>query len=139
MGDGMKKIAITGKEGSEGFTLLELMISLSILSVGILAVIGMFVTAIGGNAQGRNMTEASALAQSKLDYLMNVEVYDDLIGGSETGLKADGTSGGRYSRSWTVTAPVADVDMKRITVKVEWTSKERTHQVEMTSLRNADK
>ncbi len=135
----MKKIRVTCKEGQEGFTLLEVMISLAILAVGILGVVGMFSTSIGGNAQGRRMTEASALAQAKLTYLTNMEVYGSLANGSEAGLKSDGTSGGIYDRSWTISTPVSTLKMKRITVKVAWTSKGYTHQVEMTTLRNADK
>jgi len=140
MGEGMKKFPVTDRKGQEGFTLLEAMVSLTILAVGILGVIGMFVTSIGGNAQGRHMTEATSLAQSKLDELANMVPYVNLADDSETGLNPDGSisASGLYNRSWTVTQPVGALDMMQITGRVEWTTKGRTHEIEMSSLRYKD-
>lgn len=115
--------------GEKGFTLLEVMISLVILAVGILGVVGMFVSAIGGNSQGRNMTEASNLAQSRLDYEMNATPYTNMTTGSEVN--------GKYNISWRKTQPVAAIGsgLKQVTVTVTWNTKGQTHKVECSSLR----
>jgi len=141
MGVGMRKLLAAFVKSREGFTLLEVMIALSILAVGLLGVIGMFSTSSGGNAQGRNMTQASVLAQSELDRLTNIVAYRNLVLGTsatETGLQPDSSSGVKFSRNYTITAPVAALDMKMITVRVTWVTKGETHKVEMTSVRNTD-
>jgi type IV pilus assembly protein PilV len=50
-----------------GFTLIEVMISASILAVGILALAQMQVSAMNGGKQGRHTTEAAAAARSQLE------------------------------------------------------------------------
>jgi prepilin-type N-terminal cleavage/methylation domain-containing protein len=119
MGGIMKKILLF-KIGNEGFTLLEAMISLTILAVGILGVTGMFVSSIAGNSQGNNMTVASSIGQSKLDFLSNAVIYENLGSGSETN--------GKYNVSWTVGAPVAALEMKSIEVTVTWVVTGQTHE-----------
>ena len=124
----MKKILLL-KTSEDGFTLLEMMISLTVLAVGILGVTGMFISSIGGNAQGRNMTVASSLGQSKLDFLSNAVMYEGLANGSET------SSDGRYNILWNVTTPVTGLEMKSIDVTVKWEIKGQTHTVQFNSLR----
>lgn len=124
----MKKILLF-KIGEDGFTLLEMMISLTVLAIGILGVTGMFISSIGGNAQGRNMTVASSIGQSKLDYLSNAVIYDGVKSGSET------TTDGRYNVLWNVTTPVSTLGMKRIKVTVTWVIKGQTHTVQFDALR----
>lgn len=55
----------------EGFSLIELLIALTILAIGLLGVLGMHVYAIRGNAFASNMTIAEKLAEQKLEYLRN--------------------------------------------------------------------
>ena len=52
---------------ARGFTLIEVMISATILAVGLLALAGMQVSAIRGGKQGRHTTEAAAVARSQLE------------------------------------------------------------------------
>ena len=52
---------------ARGFTLIEVMISATILAVGLLALAGMQVSAIRGGKQGRHTTAAAAAARSQLE------------------------------------------------------------------------
>ena len=52
---------------ASGFTLIEVMVSATILAVGLLALAGMQVSAIRGGKQGRHTTEAAAAARSQLE------------------------------------------------------------------------
>lgn len=118
---------IRGHEG--GFSLIELMVALAVLSFGMLGVSAMFTTAIGGNSQGKHMTEATSLAQSHLDYLNTSAVYNNLetLEGTEDDLDSSGETttdpDGIYTRFTNVTSPVAGTDIKLITVEVSWVAK----------------
>ena len=56
----------------KGFTLLEILIAITILSVGLLALAEMTVYVIRSNAAGNKITRATVLAQDKLEYLRNL-------------------------------------------------------------------
>lgn len=55
-----------------GFSLVELLVALTILAVGMLGVLGMQVFAIRGNAFASNMTVAENIARQKIEYYNNV-------------------------------------------------------------------
>ena len=69
------KIVKTKKE--EGFTLLEIIVAISILTVGLLAVASMQLSAIRGNAFAEGVTEATSLAVDYMEYLMGLDYDDD--------------------------------------------------------------
>jgi len=60
----------------KGFTLLEIIAAISILTFGILAVASMQVTSMRGNSFAGNVTEATTLAGDKLERLIALS-YDD--------------------------------------------------------------
>jgi len=53
-----------------GFTLIEALIAMVVLSVGVLAVIGMQTSGVGGNARARAVTEAANYATDKMEFLL---------------------------------------------------------------------
>jgi len=55
--------------GDRGFTLIELMIAIALLSFGLLAVASMQIAAMRGNASAMGTTEALAIAQSMVEEL----------------------------------------------------------------------
>src|SRR3989338_4129229 len=78
---------------SNGFTLIEIMIAIVILSVALLSMASTTVTVIKGNQVSDNVTEAVALAQDTLEDLRNKNFYlgaDGLLGpGDSNGDTAD--------------------------------------------------
>jgi len=58
----------------KGFSLLELLIGLVILSIGLLAIAGMQVTSVRGNFFSKNITEASYVAQDRMEFLNNLQL-----------------------------------------------------------------
>ena len=58
-----------GKNG--GFTLIEVMVAIAILSFGILAVAMMQTSAMRANYRGYHLTEAITLAQDRLEFLLS--------------------------------------------------------------------
>jgi len=74
----------SNKEQS-GFTLLEVMIAMAILSVGILGLVGMQVVSIRANRQGGKMSQALFLAESEVDVLMACNWADTRLVDSNSG------------------------------------------------------
>jgi type IV pilus assembly protein PilV len=73
--------SITGR--SAGFTLLELLIAVTIFAVGLLTVAGMQVTAMQAGTTAQTQTVATALAQGVFEELMSLDAdhpeFDSLI------------------------------------------------------------
>jgi prepilin-type N-terminal cleavage/methylation domain-containing protein len=64
------------RDNEAGFTLLEVIAAVSILTVGLLAVASMQAAAIQGNDKAYRVTEGATWAQNRLEYLM-ARPYDD--------------------------------------------------------------
>ncbi|MBI4641822.1 MAG: prepilin-type N-terminal cleavage/methylation domain-containing protein [Candidatus Tectomicrobia bacterium] len=111
----------TISKGSAGFTLVELLVAMAILSIGLLTVVQVQAAAARSNLNARRVAAASALTQEKIEELINLPtlaVTQGFVNDTGNPLKADGTPGGIYSRSWKITdAP----GMKELEVKVTWT------------------
>ena len=104
--------------GEGGFTLVELILAISILCVGLLAVGTMQNSAIRGNYLGYSVTESTTLAQDRLEWLM-MKGYTDAALDTGTG-KADPVGGA--PSGYQITYDVADIGggitAKVITVRV---------------------
>ena len=115
----MKKVFLLQRD--EGFTLLEVMIALVILSVGLLGLAALQLVAIKSNAFSSEMTYATMLAQQHAEILKSRAFTDsDLAAGDHS---ATGNSKGvHYTVAWNVTDDTPDADMKTINLTVQWTS-----------------
>jgi len=102
---------------NKGFSLLEVLIGLVVLAIGILAIAGMQITAIKGNYFSGSLTQATILAQDKMEELKNTS-YDSVTSGSDTKTIPPG-GGTTFTRAWNVVNTTTT--MKTITVTVTWT------------------
>jgi prepilin-type N-terminal cleavage/methylation domain-containing protein len=62
-----------------GFTLIEVLMVMAVLSIGILAVMTMQITAAKSNSSARRLTDGSNYLASEFEWLM-LQDYDDTIG-----------------------------------------------------------
>jgi len=124
-------------KGREGFTLLEVLIAVTIFAIGILAVASMQLTSIQGNAFGNEMTTATFLAQAflaqaQLERMKSVADVSSLATGGDASPidenEISGVSGAIYNRSWTVAAGPS-ADSRQVSVTVNWRSGMGNHQV----------
>ena len=118
----------------KGFTLIEVLVAISILCFGLLGVAVMQASAIRGNALASDVTEGTVWASEYLERLMRTAVADyndaDLSDsdGDSTGGLEDHTSGtadhqevkGRYNIYWNVAPNAAAANTKTINVIVSW-------------------
>jgi prepilin-type N-terminal cleavage/methylation domain-containing protein len=114
------------KKNQHGFSLLEILIALSILSVVLLGMSSMVFSVIQATAQSKEMTTATTLLQDKMEGLKNVSV-SSLTSGNDSATLGDIT----YLRQWAISTTG---NLKTITATVNWTSR-GSHNVSMTTLR----
>lgn len=120
------KVNRTNREG--GFTLIEMLIAVSILSAGLLALGSMQVSAIGGNAHSANVTGGSTLAADRLEKLIALPyTHADLTSGAHVD---PSPPAGRTVR-WNIVDNAPLLNTKTITLTVQWTDHEIQKSVSM--------
>lgn len=118
-----------------GFTLLEVLVALLIFAFGLLAVAALVLTSIQSIGQARHMTDATNLAQQRMEALTNTP-YASVVTGAHANnpITVTGAAGGIYTSTWTVTDNTPATGMKRVTVTTSWTDKDGTHSVALHSI-----
>ena len=120
---------MNGDMGNRGFTLLEVLIAISILTVGLLAVGTMQISGIQGNSLGGKLTEGTAMAEDQLEKLIAAP-YADVK--NSTSPKQNGN----YSIVWNVAEGNPLPKTKRVTVTVSWNDKGITRQTVLRRVKN---
>jgi len=121
-----------------GFTLLEILLAITIFSIGLLAVAAMQVSAIHGNKLGNEWTQATILAQDQLEALKSGDITTAAYtpGGPymdpNNPITVTGASGGIFNRSWTIAAN--STFSVRATVTVSWIQAGVNHSVSLSSI-----
>lgn len=95
-----------------GFTLVELLVSLAIFSVSVVALSSLALSNMSANHVAEDITKATALAEQKIE---------DLRGASLP--PANGTSSdtiGIFTRTWTVAGGPSGTSTKDVTVTMTW-------------------
>jgi type IV pilus assembly protein PilV len=115
----------------KGFTLIEVLIGLIILAIGILAVAGMQITSIIGTSFSSNMTQASVLAQDRLEFIKSLPLNDARL---ETGDYPDPPNIGIFTRSYQATRN-ANPNFVNIIYTVSWLEKGVTHTVSFRTIK----
>ena len=112
-----------------GFTLVESMLALAIMSVGLLALAGLQITALRGNALSRSMTTAVSIAEQRLEQLKNTP-YTDIQAEAATQVTASNL---HFTRQVTVTnGPLPNT--KSVSVLVSWQDQSKTHTLPIATL-----
>jgi len=112
------------KLDTKGFTLLEVLVAIVIFAIGFLAVASMQVSAIHGNSFGNEVTQATFLAQDKLEQLKNSADITTEPNGNDTQ--------GIFNRSWQIGAPTGNARL--VTAAVAWTQRQNNHNVVLTTI-----
>ncbi|HLA26617.1 MAG TPA: prepilin-type N-terminal cleavage/methylation domain-containing protein [Syntrophales bacterium] len=103
---------MTGLRNNKGFTLVEILAAMGILTIALLGLVSVTVMVIKGNSFSKTMTTATTLAKYKLEQLKNTS-YGSLAGGTDTVESI-------YTRTWTVTNNSPASGMTTVVVTVQW-------------------
>jgi type IV pilus assembly protein PilV len=114
----------------DGFTLIEIMITLVILSIGLTALAGLQVSAIKGNTFSKRMTAAVSIANEKLEQMKDTD-YANILSESSTQITR---SNMRFTRQVTVTNNSPLANTKTVNVTVTWSDGSNSHSVPITTI-----
>jgi prepilin-type N-terminal cleavage/methylation domain-containing protein len=114
-----------------GFSLLELIFALGILSLGFLFLSGLSVTTMKTNKNSQNRTAALQLAQEKIESLKTLSFFE-LRGGVESGLLI-GTLGTPFQRE-TIVQRGSRLNLADVTVRVSWSGSAKPEVLHFTEL-----
>jgi type IV pilus assembly protein PilV len=108
----------------DGFTLIEIFIAIVLLTVGLLGTAALTTGVVRGNVGSRNMTTATAIAQSCLEENRRVgytSAGSVPVGGANnciTGSTTVTSGGVAFTRNFTIDTSVSNI--KTLTVAVSW-------------------
>ena len=97
------------KISNQGLSIIEVIFALSIFAIGIMAVSTLSISSINSNASARRLTDATSLAEDRLERLAATP-YDEIADGEETV--------GAYKITWVVIENDIVDKTKSITVTV---------------------
>jgi len=114
------------KKRESGFTMIELLVSLLVLSVALLAISSMVYSVMNATSLSKEIGTATALMQDKMESLKHT-VVSSLTGGNDT-IRLGNVD---YLRQWSV---AASANTRAITVTVNWNNR-GPHTVSTSTLR----
>ena len=111
-------IDLPSKNNPAGFTMIEILIAMSLFVLGILSLMGMQISCINGNAAARVQTEATAIGAKLIERLrMLPENHPDLDSdGNPHELERD--KSGSYTVRWVIADNPTDAGTKSVSVSV---------------------
>jgi len=117
------------RKDQKGFTLLEFLIAVMVLSIGLLGMASLTGAMINFNRTAYNSTKAVTLAEEKMEELRNLS-YQSLLDESTS----DSDTESIFTRGWTLEFGEPDDGMTTITVTVTWTWKGTSKSIDIKSI-----
>jgi Tfp pilus assembly protein PilV len=114
-----------------GSTFIEVLAATAVFAV---VVIGLSPTLLNTRKVAelsKNQSVATTLAEDKVEQIRTLSA---IASGSDGPLNANGTSGGIFNRSWTVTANSPTTGVSRVEVVVTWRDRPSTSSVRLVTL-----
>ncbi len=110
---------MTRRRYAKGFTLIEIMVAITLLSIGLLGMAGLTVGITRGNRLSSEVTTATALAQAKMEDIKRVG-YSGATSSAEDYNAISGYA--LYKRDTVIDVDTPELGMKTVTITVSWNS-----------------
>jgi len=110
-------VAMRNGRNDKGFTLLEILVAVTLLAIGLLGIAGLTVGIMRGNRHSNMATTATTLAQDKIEEIRGTD-YSGIAPGTVQEQYNDIT-GFPFHKRVTQVIP-SPPNMKRVTVTVSW-------------------
>jgi type IV pilus assembly protein PilV len=117
-----------------GFTLIEVMVAMTLMAIGLLGVLALAKGAASASGYSRRATEAAILAEDKLEELRTVPVaaaVDDEDVVDSAGVASDD---GLFTRAWSIDWVG---ELGTITVSVTWAEGDGDHSITFRTIRDS--
>jgi len=131
----LRRFALKLLNKSKGFTLIEILTALVILSISLLGLASLMAMTTKNNSYGSHLTEAVTFAQDKLEEFRAVRKQAPPLGDIPEGPGQDqktGSTGINYARNWNV---VTNGSLRTITLTISWND-QTNHSVTLLSVIN---
>lgn len=115
------------RKSQTGFSYIEVLVSIAVISVAVVAASLNTVSVIRNNLYSSGHTVASNLAQDKLEQLSSVPILgniDRCPNSGDQAISAGGGPGGIYDRCWTIKDFAIGSGLKEVSVAVRWRDSE---------------
>ncbi len=117
---------MTHRTGPKGFTLIEIVISLGILLIGILAVLALFPVGFDSASRSADLTKATVYAQNKMEEIKRVGFPVAAVGTPTAFTALDPDSDPRFKYTVIVSTAGLPANCQQVTLTVSWNYKQRT-------------
>jgi len=124
------KHKLKAKSSIAGFSFIDVMLALVVLTIGVLALADLQIIASRGNTSSKNTTAAISVAEKKLEAIRNV-VYANIAAEAPTQVTESGQT---FTRQVTVATNSPMTNAKTVTVTVTWSDNAGTHTIPMATI-----
>lgn len=117
---------MSGLKQQRGFTLLEILVAMIVLSVGLLGIAGLTVSVIQGNAYSKNVTTATVIAETRIEDMRRAGYANATPTNFSAGPDPVSMGGVSFLRTTAITNNSPASNMKAIAVTVSWETRSVT-------------
>jgi type IV pilus assembly protein PilV len=120
MGRNSRKSRLTVVSKERGFTLIEVLVTALILTTGLLGTLGLATGVIRGNFFSKNLTSATAIAQTQLEAVQNRGYMNATTANFPAAAVTVSMGNENFARTTIITNDSPSANMKTISVTVSW-------------------
>ena len=109
-----------------GFTLIEVLVAMVVLSIGLLGTLGLTAGVIKGNSYSKNLTSATAIGRTQLEAVAREGYADATTTNFPTAPATVSMGNVTFTRTTAITNNSPAANMKTVTVTVTWNEANNT-------------
>jgi type IV pilus assembly protein PilV len=121
MGNKFLQSRLTILSRTRGFTLIEVLVTALLLTLGLLGTLGLTTGVIRGNFFSKNLTSATVIAESQLEVVQNKGYVNATTTNFPAAAVTLSMGNVNFARTTTITDDSPSANMKTISVTVTWT------------------